>query len=66
MLEGVLGTDALLGIVSQEFTKDIFEIMRASRWQKLLHADTLLSWKVYLHMRRLTTEAIKDLLSRST
>lgn len=62
VLQGVLGTNPFLRIVSKEFDQDVFKIVSTSSWQKFLHTDSLLRGEVYLHMGGLTSEPLQNLL----
>lgn len=62
MFQCVFCSDSIVVVIDQQFMEDVPEIVRTSRRQKLLDANALLLREVYLHMRGLTPETVKDLL----
>lgn len=62
MLQRILSTNPLVGIVGKQLGKDVFDILGAACRQKFIHSDTLLGGKVDVHVGCLALEAIQYLL----
>jgi hypothetical protein len=66
VLQSVLRTYPLVGIVGQQLVEDVPDILSAPIRQEFLYPDALLQGEVYLHVGGLAFEPVKHLLPWSS
>ncbi len=62
VLERVLGSDPLVGVVGEEAGEYILDVVGAACGEELLKADSLLGWEIDLHVGGLGFEPVEDFL----